>query len=441
MPRLPSFWTSVTAVWAGLKLKEQWDSSRQYAALDNDERNAEGGIRLPTSARLGGDETAESLLGETTTRRKKKPGCCMCCGMDCTLFWKAFGIVVGLWVLYGAFSGVKWILTPSPTGLEGMPVFSTSLGCEGNNFFYKDSPNGVPYTVPVSEEFHDHSLKLTGSGVGTITVKNAPAGVKDVVYNIVLHGTDREVIDTSEIEIESPSSGEGTSLLFNTPKIPLSETSRCVRFDLIMSVPSSLEVLKIGARAVSQVKFDADLDLKKLSVILFKLDEKNMILPTEKVFADTINFEVFQGWIVGETTISKSTEITTQRSNGVAHLKVHPAKPEDPLRLDTASLRTTTGSGRTDITYIANPTKRPIDSVHLSQKNGDVYLNYKQARYNGKIAMKSKSYSMTGTLPIAGGGDSIGGRADEPEWTHTAGDSDGDDRIEVSSRGWTGLYF
>jgi len=451
MPRLPPFWTTVGAVWAGLKLKEQWDARYVQVASEDP---AEGHIRLPNSARPVDGDAAESLYDpNVTTRQPRKKGCCMCCGVDCTLFWKAFGIVFALWVVYGIFSGIKWIITPAPTGLENMPAYSTSLGCENNDFFYNDEPKGFSYSVPVSEEYHDHTLKLRGGGVGTVLVKNAPVGAKDVTYTIVAQASRKEDVENINVETEDPASGEGRALLLSTPSIPLGEAAggRCVRYDVVVHVPAGVAALNIHARAVAQVKFDAALDLRRLSVVLFKLDERNMLLPSARVLADVLELEAYQGWIVGETTVRKETDVTTQRSNAAAHLTVHPVPPADAAHPARATLRTTSGSGRTDIKYAAGAVPRTINSVHMSQSGGDLYLDYAKARFSGKIALKARSgYTMTGARALGAPGSrfDVEGRArqtigdgDGPEWTHYAGDADGVDQIEVQGGGWVGLYM
>jgi hypothetical protein len=347
-------------------------------------------------------------------------------------------------------AGYGTALTPiisqsTPIQIEGMPAFGSSLGCEQAEHFYKDSHQGYPISVPVSKDHNDHAIKLAGSGVGTLTIMNAPKGATEVSYNVIMRATDRETLERASFGIDEPNgTGQGRTLRFNTPAIPSSELASgqtCVRYDVTMSVPSSVKVLYIHSKTVIQIKFaeDTHLDLKDLSVVLFKLDGKNMILPSPGVVSEVINFEVFKGWIVGETTVSTKTSITTQRGDGVTNLKVHQVKPEDPRSPSTSLLQTTTGIGRTDITYIANKVKRPIESLHRASMNGDVFLDYKQAKFDGKIALDSKTFTITGPTHewVAGNGRAPGGE----QWTHTGGSGEGKDMMTVTSNGWTGLYL
>ncbi|KAH6914440.1 hypothetical protein BKA70DRAFT_666898 [Coprinopsis sp. MPI-PUGE-AT-0042] len=437
-PKVP-FWGAVMGVWTALRLKKEWDDS--YAQVATDEAAEGGQIRLPnTPAPTSENEDAVSLLDPNSRRKEKRKarGCCMCCGVDCSLFWKVFGIVAGLWTVYLLLSGVQRMLSPTPSGLENMPAFGTSLGCENAEFFYKDSREGHSVSVPVSTDYHDHAIKLAGSGVGTLTIMSAPKDATEVTYNVIMRGSDRETMDRATVDIEEPDSkGMGRTLRFNTPAIPKSEIASgetCVRYDVTMSVPSSVKLLYIHSKAIIQIKFDEDahLDLKELSVVLFKTDDKNMIIPSASVVSDSINFEVFKGWIVGETTVSTTTSVTTQRGDGVTNLKVHQVAPENPLNPTASVLRTTTGIGRTDVMYIANTVKRPIESRHLASMSGKLYLDYKQARFDGKIALDSKNFEITGDFSRTAG---------DGEWTHIGGSGEGKDRINVSSRGWTGLYL
>ena len=214
---------------------------------------------------------------------------------------------------------------------------------------------------------------------------------------------------------------------------------------MTMYVPPNLKKLDLVLHTTTHVQFaaGAHINTEDLFVTLFSLDSNNIIVPSEHVTSQRQALEVYRGWIVGDASIVKETSIATQRGDGVANVKLHPALPSDSNSPETAILRTTTGSGRSDFFYLGEKAfKRPIDSTHISSKNADVYLTYSGAEFSGKIEMSSKSFSMTGVQKI-NQSRLIGGNDGEntSKWTHYVGDVNGGDRMTVSSRGWTGLYF
>ncbi|TFK25231.1 hypothetical protein FA15DRAFT_703930 [Coprinopsis marcescibilis] len=401
---------------------------------------AEGGrIRLPGTPRVvdDSDEATEALLNHETTRQstKRPRKYCVFFGFDCSLLFKVLLVVGGLWAVYVVIAQFNVSFNPAATGLENLPEFGTSQSMECSNayYFYQELPKGLSITVPVNQTTRDHTLKLVGTGIGTVTITNAPADSSVVSYHITIRGSRKDVVAGSEVEIEQPDSGSGP-LRIGTPNF--SEAETCMRYDVTMAVPSSVKELNIHSRSVAQVKFaeDARFDFSALSIVLFKLDNRNLLISSPNVFSEDISYEIYRGWIVGDVTVSKMTHVVSQRSDGVVNLKVHPAPPSDPAHPQPATFQTTTGHGRTDVVYVGNPDfKRTINSKHLSQQNGDVNLNYKDAKFEGKIKLESK------TSTIVGG--SAFNKVQADGFTHYAGDMDGKDRIEVFSHGWTGLYF
>ena len=60
---------------------------------------------------------------------------------------------------------------PAPTGLDGMPEFSTSLGClDASHFLHPDTPDGAFYTLPVSSVSGGADIVVRGSAPGTLTL-------------------------------------------------------------------------------------------------------------------------------------------------------------------------------------------------------------------------------------------------------------------------------
>lgn len=438
------FWGTVVET---LRPKRDYD---EYKALSVEEE-AEEKIRLPTTSSAAEDVDASLLDADVRVRRQKKARSCMRSGGKSSLYWKLFAGVLAFLSLVGVFNLVRWAVTLSgedsttPT-LEGMPVFGKDLGCDHASAFFQDAPKGYTLKAPIIEGAHH--IKLMGSGVGTLIITSGASDATDVTYSVVMKGTDKALLDLAKVEVSETSFG--STLAFNTPSISaadLTEGSKCIRFDLIMSVPPSLNELGIRGYSTMQVKFDkkAHLDLKRLDIILFgSKDAHNMILPTAQFHADSLTLEVYKGWIVGEAAIARETLVDTQRDNGVAHVKFYPTDPKDGV-VKAAFLRTATGSGRSDFWYNTNKNsaKRPINSHHISARNGDVHLKYENADFNGKIAMSSRTSTIEGEVVDLKAATSTRVKRDDEgtEWTHTRGDVNGADKLFVESNGWTGLSF
>ncbi|THU87712.1 hypothetical protein K435DRAFT_848878 [Dendrothele bispora CBS 962.96] len=431
---VPSFFGMVGAVMAALKLKEHYDG---YNRVSNDE---EGRVALAS------DEDDVQLLDtqirNPALKRQRKKGCCICCGLDCTLFWKAFGIVFAGFAIWYLVKFVFWAAKPSPTGLENMPEFSTSLACMDAQYIYNGGETSIQ--VAVGTDGSNHALDIHGSAIGTIVLTEAAGDATEVEYKITIRSSDKDLLEKISLQYPSADDGEpvaNSRLYISTPGIEDTESS-CLRYDITMYIPKNLKKLHVGPHAASQVKFDphARIDLNSFYVTLFSLSEHNMILPAENFRSNKLALEVYRGWIVGDVSIVNTTAITTQRGNGVANVHVHPTAPLDPAVPDPVFLQTTTGAGRTDVFFIADKAfpHRPIRSVHTSSRYADVYLNYGEAEYSGRIQLDSKSYSATNTRSFNPVQEPVNGN---PRWTHWVGDEDGEDKMFVKSKGWTGLYF
>ncbi|KAJ6593793.1 hypothetical protein B0H19DRAFT_1215700 [Mycena capillaripes] len=454
-----SFGAMLASVMIALKLKESLDDCKHsYSQLSTEEegRVTLGSDEVPPVYRdlhdaEGTSDEAISLINTdiTVTRPKRKRAkCCMCCGLDCSLFWKAFGIVcdfpifagpvaygsqvVAIFAVWNAFKLIRWASTPALTGLEDMPTYSTSLGCVSAPYIYAGSPTS--FNVPIGTDDAGHGFDIRGGAVGTITVlEGAPTDTK-VRYEVVLRSDDKALLD--DIIFDHPPDQDDTvtksHLLIVTPH---PAEGACLRYDLKM-------FLNLAAHAIAHVQFDPDshIQLDDFFVTLFPSKRQNMILPHNNVRAHKMMLEVFEGWIVGDVSIDSSTKLTTQRGRGVMNVRVHPTPGADPASPEVATLRTTSGSGRTDIFYVDHDAHihRPISAVHMSSMNADMYLTYRDAQYSGLVELAAKSYTATGLQKLAPLGTEPTG---EEKWTHWAGDKQGKDELLVKTRGWAGLYF
>ena len=316
-----------------------------------------------------------------------------------------------------------------------MPAFSTSLGCNDAPYLYNGSK--VTFTAPVSTLHQDHSFVAYGGAVGTLTLADAEPDADEVKYEMVLRASDETL--SKYVYFQYPEYDEDKTITRSRVLMTTrnSQGGSCIRFDMTMYIPPNLKKLDIALHTTTHVQFaaGAHINIEDLFVTLFSVDPNNIIVPSEHVSSQRQALEVYRGWIVGDASIVKETSIATQRGDGYAHVKLHPAPPSDSNAPEPATLRTTTGAGRSDFFYLGEKAfKRPIDSTHISSKNGDVYLNYGGAGFSGKIGMSSKSFSIS-AQKISNNEEKTS------EWTHYVGDINGGDRISVSSRGWTGLYF
>ena len=320
-------------------------------------------------------------------------------------------------------------LQPAPTGLEGMPKFSTSLGCSDAPYTY--SADHTTWTIPVGDG-DDHAVNLDGQAFGTLTIDEVAPGATDVEFTMVLRTNDKSLLDA--VSLAFPASKSEVDL--STPKF---SGSSCMRYDITLRVPANLKKLGIRARSTTQVRFasGAHVSLDKLSVTTYGDSTDNLLLPNTGVLAKHLALEMTRGWLVGEVALVDSVDLKTQRGDAMANVEVY------PIALDTedydtnppeAVLETATGSGRTNIFYINDleSPHRPISSRHLSSRNGDLYLTYKKAEFNGHVEVKAASYTATG----------VQGLFEKNGTVPWVGKPDGGDYLLAqSNKGWVGLYF
>ncbi|KAF4567652.1 hypothetical protein EYR40_006654 [Pleurotus pulmonarius] len=450
-----SFFGMVAATMALLKLKERWDEYKQVPseeeegriALNSNERDEEGARLLPQVVEV-----------QLHPRPVKKRGCCICCGLDCTLFWKAVGIVIAVFTIWNAFKLVRWAVTPSPTGLETMPAFSTSLGCLKAPYIYNSSRLAV--YVPMGTQGSDHGFDIHGNAVGTITIAAGEASSSSIKYEMTIRATERSLLDTISLSrpVELPDGTvENSRAVLGTPVF--TDSASCVRYDITIYVPPTLKKLHVAAHTTTHIQFDPDshINIDSLYVTAFAMSTDNMILPHDNLHAKQLSLEVYRGWIVGEAAIVDSTHITSQRGDGIINVKTIPTAPTDEINPETAYLQTTTGAGRTDIFYISpkSQSHRPINSVHMSSRNADMYITYREAEFDGRVDLDARSFSATGLSSFDGPGprrpsnndpntldlDLAGKARDDEKFTHYHGDSNGLDKLFIKTRGWAGVYF
>ncbi|KAM5543217.1 hypothetical protein V8D89_003091 [Ganoderma adspersum] len=431
------FGAMLGTVMVALKLKERYD---EYSSLPNEEEGLGHGpvaLRTPNldeDARDGASLLDTSLPSGRPKRQRRD--CCMCCGMRCGLFWKAFGIVCALLLGWQVVKLIFWASKPKETGLEGMPEFSTSLGCLDAPYEYKGGKREIFVPVGQNQNRGDHSLDFRGGAVGTITIAQGEEDLTEVKYELSMRATSEGLLNAVVFDYptrEEVSEGVKSSRFQLATPTPLAK--RCIRFDVTVYLPPTVKTLHIQSHTVTQIKFDPDsnFNFNSLFVTMYRLDERSMVLPTEGIHANNLDLQLIQGWLVGDVTVVNEASLSTQRGNARMYVHVHPApssaEPPAPVKLLTS-----TGAGRADVFFVNHPglEHRPIDSTHHSSMGGKgTYLTYTEAAFNGTVDLAAKSFSATGLrnpFKEDGGMPYVGSR-------------EGGDKMLVRSQGWVGLYF
>ncbi|KAH8119636.1 hypothetical protein DFH11DRAFT_1566159 [Phellopilus nigrolimitatus] len=437
-----TFWGMVGATMAALKIKERWDG--QYRTVPS---KPDANPLAPPSYRDDDCDT-ESAIGLDTSlsmpkRTKRKRNFCICCGINCSLFCKALGVVLLIFTIWNGIKLAKWALTPSPTGIEGMPEFSNSLGCLDATHFFQDSTEGTFYTVAVGEDA-DHSIVVEGGAVGTLVLAPSTAVDEEVVKIRASVRTneasllDNIVVHTPDSGTQAPIGTAGTSYFALSSPADAKSAGACLRYDLTVYVPPNLRTLRITARAVAQVKYDfggSPRELHTLHIALAAPSPLNLLLPTGGLAADNTEIVVHGGYVVGTLPVANSTAVDTRApGDAVARLALATTAYRIPDAGAVAHVRTVTGAGRADFT-VENAAGRRVWGEHVSRglAGSELRLTYKDARFNGKVELDARSYSMRNVQSDVKAGERNGER-----WV---GDKEGGDFLRVTSTGWVGLYF
>ncbi|KAL5528044.1 hypothetical protein ACEPAF_7180 [Sanghuangporus sanghuang] len=447
-PKRVGFFQLLGTTVLALKIKEHWDGLHTEPTTTYDS--------LAPPAYRDGDCDTESAIGIDTsmsmpTLIRLKKSCCVCCG--CGLFCKALGIVILIFTIWNGFTLVRWLLTPSPRGLENMPEFSTSLGCLAATHFYQDNKEGTYYTIAVGSDV-DHDLVIDGGAVGTITL--APSINVDhhsIKVLASVRTSDSRLLSSIEVHTPEyspfPSSQEPSTSYFNLLTPTQAEgVDTCMRYDLTIYIPSTLRSLRLSVRSVVQVKVefdDAPGELHELRLNLASNAAVNLVLPSAMLITDNINTNMRGGYLVGTLPIANATVINTSKGNAITKLDVFttghelPEMDEDKQSgKDVAHLYSLSGAGRTDFTY-ENRAMRPIQSEHIVKtykpSATELRLTYKDAAFNGKIDLRTPSSSMRNVQTDRFGSQPGGQRE------YWVGDKEGRDYVKISSPGWVGLYF
>ncbi|KAF5321152.1 hypothetical protein D9619_001337 [Psilocybe cf. subviscida] len=413
------------------------------AALDEEE----GRVALTSASvadihETGRDEAGIALL-ETEPQvasKRKRLTCCTVFGYELSvrMFWRVVGFVLGGYTLYLGFRAFQWALTDAPTGLENKPVFGEVICSATAPHIYNRTE--VTIMTPISTRGQDHLFDIRGAAVGTITIADGKADATEVVYTMTLRSNAAGVVEDTKFIYPDIDADTGvvtrSRLIIDTSHVPATNHYKCMRFDITMYVPPTLKRLHVASHAnATHVRFapGTRAAMENLIVTLYTSTNRNLIETNFNVTPEELSLEVYEGYIVGEASIVKDTSVFTQRGDGVANVKFRPASSYK------SNLHTATGAGRSDFKFIKNEKfSNQIEASHISSRNGDIYLTYAESGFNGKIDMGSTSFTVTNAQRFD---NTVPGDDTEPKFTHYHGSISGEDRIFVTSRGWTGLYF
>ncbi|KAF8919971.1 hypothetical protein CPB85DRAFT_1429443 [Mucidula mucida] len=299
--RLPSFSGWVGIVWAVLQIKESHEYSQ--VVLEEEETFVGESRSYNDSEEDIGLLNPENASNRRKPKRPKRSGCCVCCGLNCSLFWKAFAIVLAVTGAWYAVELIKWAVTPAPTGLEHMPVYSTSLGCLSAPYVYNGGKTSV--SIPAGSRY-DHAIDVHGGSPGTIFIAEGSVDATEIQYDILIRSNDESLLSQISLIYPMESEVENSRFLLSTP---LAAEDKCLRFDIVMRIPPTLKKLHVASHTAAHVQFDpkSKFSMDDLFVTLYYSTTDNMILPHENVHATHMSLEVYRGWIVGDVSIVSST--------------------------------------------------------------------------------------------------------------------------------------
>ena len=325
--------------------------------------------------------------------------------------------------------------------LANLPEFSTSLGCSDAPFIYSGSAQ--TFTAPLGTQGLDHLLAIRGHAVSVITLADGKRDATEVKYQLLLRTNDKRLLTSAMIdkpEVHEDGTVTKSRLTIYTPaQLLVDRPDACSRLEMTIYIPPNLKKFSLSSYVESHVQFakDTKINADKLFVTLFHSSKNNIIKSSQSVQAKKLALEVYEGWIVGEATVVDTLDIMTQRGSGIANVKVSAAAANHGhAEGEKVQFTTASGSGRSDFWYTQRGlVKRPVNARHLSSKNAELYLHYEGSDFNGKVELDSRSNVVTGLSPY------VKSTQEDSGWTHTAGRSDGQDRMVVESRGWVGLYF
>ena len=287
---------------------------------------------------------------------------------------------------------------------------------------------------------NDHTFIFRGGASGHLTIASSPIrSATSIVYDLVIQG-DPASLDAVVFDGPEPDSVAKSPTTFTIdtrfpmapPPSPTGVPS-CMRFDITMYVPESLNKLTINITTPIQLTFSsqAHIELDSLVIGLTNNHPKSRVDVSESLHAKVMYIDMNAGLIHGVISIGNSLEITNW--NGQIQIDAVP-NVVDIINPPTALLTTTTTAGKVNIRYLRNTAyrKRTIESHHTMGNAATSCGNfdYECSGFDGVLFLNSTKYNITDVKqwrqkqPDMPHGDS---------WAFVLGNRTGQDRIYIKS--------
>ena len=314
---------------------------------------------------------------------------------------------------------------PTTTGLENMPAFGTSLGCEDAPFIFS-SHSEASYAIPIGSQ-QSFEFSLAGEGVSTLELFSTTGD--NVLVEMVLR-TDDEA-NLKGVDLKYGGRLGDSAGFFNLAMPSMLAGGSCMRVDMKVYIPTKLRRLLLDSRPLTHLKFPSKNDvpnggqLEELSIALRSTLENNVFLSSLALPARRTTIEQHGGYLAGSVALLDNTHIIT-RETAITYLAVHSIKVSEDWY---PRLVTDTGHGRTTFTYV-NKDWRPIDAQHQSV-GGDLYLQYGGTWFSGPVEIDARSSTTW----------NVNSDATVYPRHHWVRSRFGSDRLYARTPGWVGLYF
>jgi hypothetical protein len=296
-----------------------------------------------------------------------------------------------------------------------MPAFGV-LSCDTSKAPHLWHNSTVIRSVPLGED-GAHEFAVYGPrAVGTVIVTAAPPDQTNVTYALTVRATHATELAWTTWRVDGTS-----AILAMSGNI---DQRSCIRYDIMMRVPPGAS-LSLELDALAHVHLAGGRELRSLEAALYSREPKNLLVVHEDLQANNIALRASGGYIVGGVSVAQHTLIDSEDGTAILNLDVFPNAPHANSS-GPAIFTTKSSSSRSDIRYHASAPHRPLSSRHSASHKGHLYLNYTDASFNGVLNVDAGRTSMH--------------NINYDSNTRYAGDRNGEDRLEVHTGGWVGLY-
>ena len=286
----------------------------------------------------------------------------------------------------------------------------------------------ITFTMPTGSSY-DHTFVIRGGASGHLTIASSPdRSARSIVYDLVIQGDPASLDDVVFDKPDPDSVARSTTFTIDTMVPPPRPTDMtpCMRFDITMYVPESLNKLTINITTPIQLTFSsqAHVELDSLVIGLTSRHPKSRIDVSESLHAKVMCIDMYTGLIHGVISIGNSLQISNR--NGQIQIDAVP-NVVDIINPPTALFTTTTTEGKVDIRYLRNTgyRKRTIESNHTMGTSCGSF-DYDRSGFDGLLFLNSTKYNIT----------NLRSKQQQPgrdSWAFVLGNRTGQDRIYITS--------